>query len=324
MRKKYKQLITHHHMKRILNAYNIDYEISKQISNSQNAIYLINGKYIMKFVLYKYRDENDIMSQYHFEKHLKEYIHIPETYLTTDNEPYVLLRIKDTDFIVILQKYIKGRHVYKKDEILDPTFTYKLGQTIGLMHKHSKSYIDPYHRFHFDQDKSLSDISWMQDILGEEGLQTYYEVLKKVQAIPKLNHLYHMTHYDVHHFNVIKRFEDLYVLDFDDMTIGYVYMDIITAYYSVIDMFSYKNKKFISISNQFLKPLLEGYHSVYDNLSDLKTHFHTLLMYRIFILIIYIGNEYEHTKDNVKAMRAMYEETKMPTHIIDTIFEALI
>jgi Ser/Thr protein kinase RdoA (MazF antagonist) len=323
MRKKYKQLITHHHMKRVLSAYHIEYEISKQISNSQNAIYLINGKYVMKFILYKYRDEKDILSQYHFENYLKQFVSIPETFLTTQGQPYVTLTIKDTTFMVLVQKYIKGRHIYKKEDIFDDAFTYQLGKTIGMMHRHSKTYYDAYGRFHFDQDKSLIDISWMGDVLGEDGLKTYDDILKKVHAIPKHKHLYHLTHYDIHHFNILKKQDQLYVLDFDDMTYGYVYMDIITAYYAVLDMYSYKNKRFIQTSVLFLKPLLNGYRSEYDNLNELKQYFHTLLMYRIFILIIYVGNEYEHTKENVKAMKAMFEETKMPPHFIDDIFKNL-
>ena len=323
MRKKYKQLITHHHMKHVLRFYDIEYEISKQISNSQNAIYLINGKYVMKFVLYKYRNEKDILSQIHFESYLKQYVSIPETFLTTQGQPYVKLTIKDTTFMVLLQKYIKGRHIYKKEEIFDASFTYKLGQTIGKLHKYGKTYIDPYDRFHYDQDQSLSDISWMMDVLGERGVKQYEDILSRVHLIPKKPHLYHMTHYDIHHFNVLVKQGELYVLDFDDMVRGYIYMDIITAFYAVLDMYSYKNKRFIKTSVTFLKPLLEGYQAEYDNLSELKTYFHVLLMYRIFILIIYVGNEYEHTKENIKGMQAMLEETYMPEHIINTIFEAL-
>ena len=323
MKQYYKRKITYHHITSVLNHYGLSYEISKQLSNSQNAIYLVNGKYVMKFVLYDYRQEKDIYAQYAYETYLSQYVPIPKTYLTQDQKPFVCLKIQDVSFIVILQAYVKGRHVYKKDDTFNEVFIEKLGATIGKIHKASQLYQDPYQRFHFDQDRSIKNISFLSTLLGDEAEKRYLNSLKQVHRIPKKEHLYHVTHYDLHHLNVLQKHEQLYVLDFDDMTVGYIYMDIITAFDAVLDIYSYQHKHYIIKAVAFLKPLLKGYQSVYDNLNELPKYFHTLLIYRMFVLIIFIGNEFEHTPSIIKEIKAIYQETFMPVSVIESIFEQL-
>jgi hypothetical protein len=46
-------------------------------------------------------------------------------------------------------------------------------------------------------------------------------------------------------------------------------------------------------------------------------------MYRMFLLIIFIGNEFDHKPEIVKEIKSIYDETFMPEHVIQQIFEQI-
>lgn len=288
----------------------------KKLGDFENYVFEVKREgtpYILRLTHSSHRTKQELHSEIDWMNYLyKNQLLVPKAYESVNGEIVVQLKAKDgTNFFVSLFSKVPGEHVRANHENYDHKLFYKWGQTIGKMHKVTKSYVEG--------ENLIKRPSWEEeDILffdkyvpSEEKLiiQNANKLLQEIQMLDKNMDNYGLIHTDIHSGNFFFDGENIHVFDFDDCCYHWFCSDIaIPLYYSVLYGFPQGEKEIRhAFANIFFEAFLSGYKSENDLPSGWKREVHLFLRLRDVALYTVLHKKIVPEKRTEKLIAQMKE-----------------
>lgn len=254
-------------LKGFLDAFGLGQDV-KKLGDFENFVYEVFKKdnpYILRLTHNSHRSGEEIASEIDWMRHLHSFgISVPEVYLSKNGLFVEAFPAGDGSvFFGCLFSKAKGEPVKASSEKFDDQLFKAWGETIGLMHKATKSY-EP-------KEGVISRKHWYEDDLLEvekyypdddvELIENARQVIANLRALPRNPENYGLIHTDIHSGNFFYDGERVHVFDFDDASYHWFGSDIaIPLYYSLFYRIpAHQPEERKRFSGQFMMAFMEGY-----------------------------------------------------------------
>ncbi|RTR32342.1 hypothetical protein EKG37_09260 [Robertmurraya yapensis] len=242
----------------------------KKLGDFENYVFEVTrggSPYILRLTHSSHRTKEELLAEIDWMNYLHlNQVLVPKAYESIRGELVVQLKaIDETNFFASLFSKVPGEHVRANHEKYDHALFYKWGQTIGKMHKVTKSYVESENlvkRPSWDEE----DIHFVDKYVPSEEqiiIQNANELLQEIQKLEQNMDNYGLIHTDIHSGNFFFDGENIHVFDFDDCCYHWFCSDIaIPLYYSVLYGFPQGDKEVRhAFANTFFDAFLSGYKS---------------------------------------------------------------
>ena len=285
-------LMTKELLSKFLSLYGLDQSV-KKLGDFENFVFEVyrEGKpLILRLTHSSHRSEEDIASELDWMKHLyKKDLSIPEVFTSKNGQFFEAIPAGDnTIFYGCLYSKVKGTEVDVRSEKFDAPLFKVWGETIGMMHQATKTYV-PLEgmktRDSWDQDDLLKvEKYYPKD--DTQLIQNAKEVIASLSKLPKNPDSYGLIHTDIHSGNFFYDGEMIHVFDFDDASYHWFGSDIaIPLFYSIFYKIPAKQKEERQrFADLFMKAFMEGYEKANKLPDGWKEQIPLFLMLRDVIL----------------------------------------
>ncbi|WP_454190846.1 phosphotransferase enzyme family protein [Paenibacillus sp. Marseille-Q7038] len=246
--------------------FGIDKETLEFIGNSCNEVYKCswgNKTYFLRLSDKPLEFEDCIKAEAHFVRYLADNgVRVSIPIHTLDGELTTVCRNHEKTYIATVFEGAPGKLFDSDPELWGPSLFQTWGETMGAMHRLTKSYDS-------SALKTKRD-NWIPTEINNQHLhQGNYHLLvsklrgleNEMKSLPKERDTYGLIHYDFHPYNFLINEGEITVFDFDDSLYSWFALDIgIAATHAVwwgSQIKEWKSKN--EFAKHFLHEFLKGY-----------------------------------------------------------------
>jgi len=301
---------------KVMEDYDIEVEEVKFLTIETNTMFVVRTKAGERFVLRIYSDEETTLNENQAEifwltSLLRDTdLRVPEPVARKDGDYISIVTVPDVpeDRRCVLFKWIPGNTL---EENLSPENYYKLGQGLAELHQHARSLnplpaqINPKKWdkvFYYPDEPVVYNTPEYNHLFTEDSIQIIDQAILKANKVfadlfSDLDGLI-LIHGDLHFWNVHCHREELYLIDFEDLNLGYPVQDI-----SVTLSYGRHRDDYQELKKSFIK----GYTSILEWPEVEERVIPTLMIARKIMFINYaarvINEPGEYIKSRIDEVR---------------------
>lgn len=281
-------------------------QVKKLYSVGSEDLELLGGFYDNVFLS---REKSIVIKFLDTEKHKKENllkelqfvelmtmngVNTPNPIPSRNGKVIELVKDQKNEFYIIAFPKVEGKvlHDYEEDNHLIKQW----GRTLGKMHEVSKKYTSKLDKSYleWDHDINYEGFSTGAGQIIKKKWNTY---LEKLSSLPRDQGVYGVVHHDLHHQNIMKNGDVMYVLDFGDVRKSwYAYDASISIYHALEKNRLQKKKDRVTFYERFTKHFFEGYREK-TNLSEVQYKLIPFFLeYRLLYSYLYFSNSFKYNE----------------------------
>lgn len=211
--------------------------------------------------------------------------------LTEKGKLYEIISVSEKSYIICAFEKAQGRIVNPKNHNeWNENLFYKLGTTMGSIHKNSRQYTLTEQEklsFQWNEDFAFSFEFNLPD--DSEVLKVWNKIICELEKLPKTEDSYGIIHNDLHHFNFFVDVDKIKVFDFDDCICSWYSFDIVLTLFQFVSTISYKEPQVRNVfAEKFIFSFLKGYktqknlESFWIDKFDLFLRYRRICSYKFF------------------------------------------
>jgi len=265
------------------------------LGNSANMVFELltqDNPIILRISEYTEYKERHVNFELSWLKYLsREITEVIRPILTEKGKLYEIISVGEKSYIVCAFEKAQGRSVNQNNpNEWNESLFYKLGTTMGSIHKNSTQYTFTDHeKLSFEWNKDFAFSSEFNLLNDSEVLKVWNKIICELEKLPKTEDSYGIIHNDLHHFNFFIDGDKIKVFDFDDCICSWYSFDIALTLFQFISTISYKEPQVRNVfAKKFIAPFLKGYktqkslESFWINKFDLFLRYRRICSYKFF------------------------------------------
>lgn len=276
-------------IKESIKKYGLAFEDVKYLGGFENYVYEYEKdglEYILRFVHSHHRNFDMVLAEIEFIDYLdKQGVTVPILIHTLDDEFVFKVPAQDGYYSSVSVTTKAKGSLIKKEQLTDE-FIEMFGETVGKLHRITKTYHPKHRRYHFYEDGFLDigrrHLGKKHQFVIDRGVQLYDTIKGYEQSIDS----YGLIHTDLHFDNLFYDEEKLTIFDWDDCCYKHFVSDIAIIIFYTFGVNHHTDREIEDNVITFLKPFMKGYKT--QNRLDIKwmRRLNDYLMLRAVILFI--------------------------------------
>ncbi len=278
------------------------FDTIKKVGGFENFVFEYrknDEEFIMRFVHSSHRSENQVYAELEFIDYLDKYNARVSTVVHSINENLLeVIRINDSEYFIICVFEKAPGGTVKKEDLTDE-FYIMFGEEVGRMHALTKKYNPNHKRIHWDQEPLLEMAQKCLPKKDKKIEETYLNLVKRLQKLPKNDENYGLIHTDLHFGNMFISSGELTFFDWDDSAYKHFISDIAIVIFYHFCFYDLSQEAIDEGSARILDLFLKGYRRQNSIDVEFLSNLNDFLMLRTIILYIVIYDAGEELIDSV-------------------------